>query len=159
MSYAVDHERFLRRSIALARQAVGHGNHPFGALLVDPAGRLVLEAENTVVTERDCTGHAETNLVRNASRELEPQLLAACTLYTSTEPCAMCAAAIFWAGLSRVVFGTSAEQLYEIVGPGEPALRLSSRELFERCGRRIEVIGPMLETEASAVHEEFWPRL
>lgn len=159
MTSPADHERFLHRAIELARRAVAHGNHPFGALLVDAAGEIAFEAENTVWTARDPTGHAETNLVRFAGRELTPERLAACTLYTSTEPCAMCAAAIFWAGISRVVYATPAERLYEINGPSEPSLDLPCREVFARCGRPIEVIGPLLEAEANRVHEEFWPGL
>ena len=56
----------LRTAIEVAQKAREHGNHPFGAILVDENDRVVLEAENTVVTERDCTGHAETNLMRLA---------------------------------------------------------------------------------------------
>src|SRR6266702_283151 len=58
----------LRRAIELARQAREHGNHPFAALLVDHRGNVVLEAENTVRTDKDITAHAETNLMRMASR-------------------------------------------------------------------------------------------
>jgi tRNA(Arg) A34 adenosine deaminase TadA len=83
----------LRRAIELAQQACDHGNHPFGALLVDRRGNVVLEAENTVRTDRDVTAHAETNLMRMASARFEPDFLERCTLYTSTEPCAMCAGA------------------------------------------------------------------
>ena len=89
-----DDLRFLRRAIAIAQQARDHGNHPFGALLVDAHQQVIFEAENTVVTERDCTGHAETNLMRLASRQVLPEVLAGCTLYSSAEPCAMCAGAI-----------------------------------------------------------------
>ena len=87
------HERFIRQAIAIARRARENGNHPFGALLVDAQGNVIAEAENTVVTDRDCTGHAETNLMRLASRQFEPETLSACTLYTSTEPCPMCCGA------------------------------------------------------------------
>src|SRR4051812_39068634 len=92
---------YLRAAIAVAWRAREHGNHPFGAVLVDTGNQVVLEAENTVVTEQDCTGHAETNLVRLASRRFTPEQLATCTLYTSTEPCAMCAGAIHWSQIGR----------------------------------------------------------
>src|SRR5206468_5397259 len=61
----------LRRAIELARQAREHGNHPFGALLVDPKGNVILEAENTIHTDKDVTAHAETNLMRMASARFE----------------------------------------------------------------------------------------
>ena len=146
----------LRAAIALARNAREHGNHPFGALLVDEHKTVLLEAENTVVTERDCTGHAETNLMRKASQQYSSEKLAKCTLYTSTEPCAMCAGAIHWGDVGRVVYALSEEQLYEIVGPDPKHLLLPCREVFARSERRIEVYGPALEDEARAVHEGFW---
>ncbi len=148
----------LRRAIAVAARARAHGNHPFGATLVDEQGTLLLEAENTVITERDTTGHAETNLVRLASRQLDPDHLARCTLYTSTEPCAMCAGAIHWAGIRRVVFALSEEDLYALAGPSPEHLLLPCREVFARSGRPVDVAGPALEldAEARAVHAGFW---
>ena len=150
-------ELHLRRAIELARRARENGNHPFGALLVDAAGEVVLEAENTVVTERDCTNHAELNLVRAASRRFDEATLGGCALYASTEPCAMCAGAIYWSGIGRVVFALSGAALNAMVEGGEEAeLTLPCREVFSRGGRAIDVRGPYLETEARAVHEGFW---
>jgi tRNA(Arg) A34 adenosine deaminase TadA len=146
----------LRAAFELARTAREHGNHPFGALLVDAEGQVILSAENTVVTERDCTGHAETNLVRAASMRFAAERLAGCTLYTSTEPCAMCAGAIHWAGVGRMVYGLSAERLYALIGPSPDHLRLACREVFARAERRIAVVGPLLEEEGLAVHHGFW---
>ena len=148
----------LRAAITLARSARAHGNHPFGALLADERGAVLLEAENTVVTERDCTGHAETNLMRLASRRFGPDRLANCTLYTSTEPCAMCAGAIHWGGVGRVVYALSEEQLYAIIGPSPEHLMLPCREVFARSQRPIDVLGPAIEDEARAVHEDFWTK-
>jgi tRNA(Arg) A34 adenosine deaminase TadA len=85
-----DDGAFLRRAIAVSAAVCAKDNHPFGAVLVGPDGKVLLEAENTVVTERDATGHAERNLMTLASRRFSRDLLACCTLYTSTEPCAMC---------------------------------------------------------------------
>ena len=84
----------LQTAIEVAQAAREHGNHPFGAILVDENNQVLLQAENTVVTESDCTGHAETNLMRFASQQFSPEKLSTCTLYTTTEPCAMCAVAI-----------------------------------------------------------------
>lgn len=67
------------------------------------------EAENTVVTEHDVTGHAELNLVRRASMRFEVETLEGVTLYTSTEPCAMCSSAIYWSGIGRVVYALGSE--------------------------------------------------
>jgi tRNA(Arg) A34 adenosine deaminase TadA len=148
--------KHLRAAIELARSARAHGNHPFGALIADAHGNVLMEAENSVVTERDCTGHAESNLMRLASRRFTPEQLATCTLYTSTEPCAMCAGAIHWGGVGRVVYALSAEQLYAIVGPSPEHLRLPCREVFARSQRPVAVLGPALEQEAASVHAGFW---
>ena len=148
----------LRRAIALAQQAREHGNHPFGALLADAQGAILLEAENSVVTERDCTGHAELNLMRAASQRFSPEQLAVCTLYASTEPCATCAGAIHWGNIGRLVYALSATALMAIVGPDPMHLELPCREVFARSRRPIEVLGPALEAEARAVHGGFWQK-
>jgi tRNA(Arg) A34 adenosine deaminase TadA len=149
-------EQFLLRAIAIAHRARENGN-PFGALVVAPGGRVV-EAENTVVTESDPTGHAETNLVRLAAGALSPEERHASTLYTSTEPCAMCSGAIYWAGIGRVVYALSEQALAAMVPSqgGEPTMDLPCREVFAAGGSTVHVAGPALLEEAAAVHEGFW---
>ena len=82
------HEDYLRLAIQQAKEARENGNHPFGAILVDSAGKVLLSAQNSVNTGQDCTGHAETNLMRLASKQYDREFLRTCTMYTSTEPCA-----------------------------------------------------------------------
>ncbi len=153
-----DHLDHLRRAIAVSQAARDHGNHPFGAVLVDGEGRIVLEAENTVVTHRDATGHAETNLVRLASNQLDPDELAACTLVTSCEPCAMCSGAIYWSGIGAVVYGLAETGLLAMTGAHDenPTLALPCRDVLGAGSRAIEVTGPLLEEEAAAPHRGFW---
>ena len=148
----------LRTAIEIARQAREHGNHPFGAILVGENNQVLLKAENTVVTSSDCTGHAETNLMRLATQHFPLEKLAACTLYTSTEPCAMCSGAIHWGNVRRVVYALGEPEFYELAGPSPDRLLLPSREVFSRSQRPVEVDGPAteLEVEARAVHEGFW---
>ncbi len=152
-----DDLRFIRVAIEVAQKARENGNHPFGAILVGENGQILLKAENSVNTERDCTGHAETNLMRLASKKYDADFLAKCTLYTSTEPCAMCSGAIFWGNVRRVVYGLTEEGLYKMVDENaEEVLYLPSRELFAKGRKKIEVLGPVLEEEARKVHEGFW---
>ena len=148
--------RWLERAVALAWQARERGDHPFGALLVTP-GDDVIEALNSVVSRADPTGHAETNLVRLAGKA-DRASLSGSVLYTSTEPCAMCAGAIYWSGIGRVVFALSEQGLADMVDDeeGVPPLRLPSREVFARGGRTIVVDGPVGLISATAVHEGFW---
>ena len=151
-------QQYIRRAIEVANQAREHGNHPFGAILVGPENQILLEAENTVVTDKDIIGHAETNLIRKGSAKYSPEYLENCTVYTSTEPCPMCAGAIFWSNVRRVVYGLGAERLYSLTSEnaGEVIISLTCREVFERGRWKIEVIGPVLEEEAEEVHKGFW---
>jgi tRNA(Arg) A34 adenosine deaminase TadA len=153
---SAEDEHHLLTAIELARRAREKGNHPFGALLVDATGSELLEGENTAVAGGDRIGHAEINLVRDACERFEPELLEGCTLYASMEPCAMCAAAIFWSGIGRVVFALSSESLQAYVDDEAWTLALSCREVFARGGRKVEVEGPMLEEQAHEVHQGFW---
>jgi len=146
------HETFIRKSIELAQSAVEKGNHPFGALLVKD-GEIILTAENSVHTENDCTRHAELNLVSQAVRQFDEAILNQSTLYTSTEPCAMCSGSIYWSGIAAVVFACSVEGLASITGGN---LLLPCREVFSRGQRQIEVIGPILEPESIELHKTFW---
>ena len=147
----------LEHAIRLAFTARGRGDHPFGAILVTPDGRLV-EGLNSVETDHDPTGHAETNLVRAAARALPSGLVAASTLYTSTEPCAMCAGAIYWAVIPRVVYALGSDELDRIVDAhgGDQSLSLRAREVFARGGRHTAVVGPVPLPGATEVHADFW---
>ena len=153
-----DDLRLLRRAVAVAGVARATGNHPFGAVLASADGEILLEAGNTVVTERDTTGHAELNLVRLASRTFSPDILAGCTLYSSTEPCAMCAGAIYWSGIGRVVYALSEGGLLRFTGadPANPTMSLPVRDVLAAGQRRVEVEGPADLPEAAAVHDGFW---
>lgn len=89
------HEYYLRRAIEISREARKSGNTPFGALLTDKDGNILLEQQNVEITENICIGHAETVLAARASHEYSREFLRECTLYTTAEPCAMCSGAIY----------------------------------------------------------------
>ena len=148
----------LRRAIFVSIEAKRYGNHPFGAVLTDDTGVQVLEAENTVVTHSDVTGHAETNLVRLATKKYSLEQLRGFTLYTSCEPCAMCAGAIYWAGIGRMVYALPEQALIPLTGddPQNPTLDLPSREVLARGQRTVVVAGPALEEQAAEPHRGFW---
>jgi len=150
--------KFLRAAFAAAQRAREHGNHPYGAVLVLENGEILLEAENTVITERDCTGHAETNLVREASRRFEPSVLSKCAVYASAEPCAMCAGAIYWSGARRLVYGLSKQRgsAWMQDKAAHPQLRAGCHEILATGERVIDVQGPALEEEAELVHKDYW---
>jgi tRNA(Arg) A34 adenosine deaminase TadA len=151
-------EHFLRRSFDVARRAVAHGNHPFGAILVDQNRNILIEVENGYMPARDGTAHAERLLATQACTTLDPNILKGATLYSSAEPCAMCAGAIYWAGIGRLVYGLSEHRMRGVTGnhPENPTLDLPCREVFRSGQRPTEVVGPLLEDEAEAVHAGVW---
>jgi tRNA(Arg) A34 adenosine deaminase TadA len=106
------------------------------------------------------TAHAERLLATWASKNYSPEFLAACTLYSSAEPCAMCAGAIYWSGIGCAVFGQTERSLKSLTGnnPENPTLDVPCREIFAKGQRRVEVIGPLLEAEATALQMDFWIR-
>jgi tRNA(Arg) A34 adenosine deaminase TadA len=153
-------EEFLRRCLEVARRSMMHGNHPFGAILVDERGNVLIETENGYMPSRDSTAHAERLLATQACRTLDTETLRKATLYSSAEPCAMCAGAIYWAGIGRVVYGLSEHRLRTLTGnhPENPTLDLPCREVFKSGQRATEVAGPMLEDEAEALHAGVWDK-
>jgi tRNA(Arg) A34 adenosine deaminase TadA len=155
MALRTAEDGFSRRAIELAREARADGHHPFGSLIVNAGGVVVVEARNNaVLPQGDPTQHAELLACAAVARLLSDAELAGCTLYTSTEPCPMCAGAIYWTGIGRVVFALSQDGLGRYVEG--PTLDLPCREVFARGQRAIVVDGPFLEDEAGAVHVGFW---
>jgi tRNA(Arg) A34 adenosine deaminase TadA len=154
----LDDETYLRRAFDVAKRARASGNHPFGAILVDDKGSVLIESENGYMPDRDMTAHAERLLATAASRAHDPTFLARCTVYVSAEPCAMCAGAIYWVGIGRVVFGLSERELKRFTGnhSENPTLDLPCRTVFAAGQRRVEVVGPLLTDEAAALHYGVW---
>jgi tRNA(Arg) A34 adenosine deaminase TadA len=154
----LDDETYLRRAIEVAVRARDHGSLPFGAILVDGAGEIVAEGENTVLTDGDCTGHAEMNLIREGWKRLGRSGLQECSVFVSAEPCAMCSGAFYWAGVKRVVYALSGDSVRELTGVREtnPYLRVYCRDVLAQGRPQIPVSGPHLEDEARGVHEGFW---
>jgi tRNA(Arg) A34 adenosine deaminase TadA len=154
----LDHEAFLRRAIELAAKSRQEGNHPFGAILVGPDGEILLEAMNSFGVDRDGTGHAERNLMTEASIKHGFEYLHCCTMYTSAEPCAMCAGAAYWAGIGRIVYGMAEKALKDLIGPNPENLTmdLPCRTVLAAGQRPVDIIGPLLDEEAAEVHQGFW---
>jgi tRNA(Arg) A34 adenosine deaminase TadA len=135
-----DHEQFLRRAIELAAAGRAGGDAPFGSLLVGPDGAVLAEEHNTVLTDHDITAHPELKLARWAARELDPRAAAAATMYTSCQPCGMCAGTIERSGLGRVVFALSNEQLTGLKPSGGfPSVRQEGPAMFDEA--RVPVDG------------------
>jgi tRNA(Arg) A34 adenosine deaminase TadA len=149
---------WLTEAQSVAREALAEGHHPFGAVLIGPDGHKVLLRQGNVSTVE----HAEAVLARRAAQQFDAATLWQCTLVTTVEPCAMCAATQYWAHIGRVVYGMSEAQLLLLTGDHaeNPTLDLPCREVFARGQKSIEVIGPVtaMEEEIAALHRDFWRR-
>jgi len=158
--HSAEDEAMLRRAIVLSEAAVELGGRPFGAVVTDSAGGVVAEAKGLPSVEpRDWTAHSEMQALREASTVMTWEELSRATLYASGEPCPMCAAAMYWCNIRRLVYCVSEPAMRALRAPHERAAGIAMRceEIFARCGRGIEVRGPLLEEEGLPVHRRFWP--
>ena len=149
----------LERTIELADEAVREGNHPFAAVLVDASGAVIAEGKNEYLIDKG-PGHAETNLARRAAREFPIEQRRGSTLYTSVEPCSMCAGTVYWAEIGALVFGMTEKRLGELTtdDPANATQDLECRTVFAAGRRHVEVRGPFpeLEDRIVAQHEAYW---
>ena len=138
-------KHLLRRAIDVSRRSRENGNHPFGAIFVDSSGKVLAEAENSVVTTGDLIGHAETNLARDIGLTLTSDQIAG---------------AMYWAGVNRLVYGMNESDLlpFDNGERDENATMtgVGCRAVLASGQRRIEVSGPHLVEEAVQVHHGFW---
>lgn len=148
--------RHLHRANAVARRAASFGHHPFGAILVGPDHETILLEQGNV----SAVNHAEAVLARTADMNFSAEYLSGCTLYTTVEPCAMCAGTIYWANIGRLVYGLAESRLLTITGHSHenPTLDVPCRYLFAHGQKDISVTGPVEEVEAeiAELHQTFW---
>jgi tRNA(adenine34) deaminase len=144
-------ETFLRQAVALAHSARERGEDPFGAVLVFE-GVVVHEAYKQTRASCDPTAHPELRAISEYCRAHRRSTLEGFTLYASTEPCPMCAGAIHWSRISRVVFSVSQAMLQQLSG-GTPKPACG---LIINSGRQdVEIIGPLLAEEGLAAFAGF----
>ena len=146
-----EREDYMRRALALAREAAGHGEVPVGCVVVSPEGGIIGEGRNMREETADASAHAEVLAIREACASAGSWKLAGCSIYVTLEPCPMCAGAIINARIPTVIFGAR-----------DPATGScgSVINLFEeRYGHRPAVYGGVLEAECSAVLSDFFKGL
>lgn len=145
MNYKASEVQAMALAIEASRKARAAGDTPFGATLVSPQGEVLLTARNMQNTTGDCTAHAELVLVREATAKLGAASLQGSTVFASAEPCAMCSGAMFWAGISRVVFAATTQDIAEALGgPSLPA----------RCAQVLGPAQPSVLVQEGLLREE-----
>ena len=149
---------YLRQAIALSRTARQRGNRPFGSVIVAPDGTVLAAGWNSNGESGDCTAHAEVQAIREACQRHDRTALEQATLYASGEPCVMCAGAIFWANIRRVVYGIDDQRLRVFRGErlDQRDVELSCRDVFRAAPFAVECTGPSLVDEASQPHVGAW---
>jgi tRNA(Arg) A34 adenosine deaminase TadA len=143
-----DHDAHMREAFALAREAVDRGDRPFGSVLVRDDAVVAAES-NRVVTANDIRRHPELHLAYRARREFDADDRAEMVMYTSTEPCPMCAGGMKGAGFDRVVYSVSADEIAAFTGD-EPPTRAATI-----LGEQTSVEGSVLNDEGRQLHAEF----
>lgn len=138
-----DDKYYIKKAIELAYQAKEKGDNPFGSILVDENGNILMEDENTQITKNDISGHPELKIAKRAAAKYDEEFLKKCTMYNSAEPCTMCTGAIYWSGIGRIVFGISKKRLHELKSDGEGSIKYSIHDLLGNSGKDFEIIGPM----------------
>ena len=138
-----DDKYYIEKAIELAYKAKKSGDNPFGSILVDEKGNILMEDQNTQITENDITGHPELKIARRAAKEYDKEFLQKCTMYNSAEPCTMCTGAIYWSGIGRIVFGISKVRLNEMKTDGEGSIKYSIHELLANSDKKFDIVGPM----------------
>ena len=133
-------EQFMRKAIAEAQQALHEGEIPIGAVIVCN-DRIIARAHNLTETLHDVTAHAEMQAITSAANELGGKYLTDCTLYVTIEPCTMCAGALGWSQLSRIVYGAADEKRgYQLYAPRalHPKTTITGGILEEECRQLMQ---------------------
>lgn len=154
--------RYLMEANREAVQARSTGNTPFGAVLVDASGEIIMRQGNAEHDLHDATAHAEFVLASRASRTYDKQYLWGCTLYTTCEPCPMCTGGIYWANIGTIVFGITEERLLEMTGADDknPTFHMGAEKIIAAGQKEIALEGPVpeMEEEIVEVHKGFWDK-
>ena len=145
---------FMKEALKLAESSLMRGDEPFGAVLVKD-GEIVFRGENRINTESDPTYHAETGLIRDFIKETKISDLSEYTLYTTCEPCFMCAGTMVWAKLGRLIYGASNDDLRNIRGKkGFPC----SKTVFENSSHSPVVISSVLREECVNILKNYFSK-
>ena len=154
--------RYLMEANREVVQARSTGNTPFGAVLVDASGEIIMRQGNAEHDLHDATAHAEFVLASRASRTYDKQYLWGCTLYTTCEPCPMCTGGIYWANIGKIVFGITEERLLEMTGADDknPTFHMGAEKIIAAGQKEIALEGPVpeMEEEIVEVHKGFWDK-
>ncbi|NDW18338.1 nucleoside deaminase [Dysgonomonas sp. 216] len=143
MNDILNDEFYMKQALKEAQQAFDRDEVPIGAVIVSQ-GRIIARAHNLVEVLNDVTAHAEMQAITAAANVLGGKYLKDCTLYVTVEPCPMCAGALGWSQISRIVYGTKDEKRgYSFIAP-------------KSLHPKTQIIGGVLEKECAAIMQNFF---
>lgn len=144
-------EHWMTLAIETARRGIAAGQSPFGAVIVK-GNDLVAATHNIVWRTTDPTAHAEVTCIREAAKSLNTISLAGCRMYTTTEPCPMCASAIHWSGLDSVAWGATIADA-DLAGFRE--LIMPCQRLLSEGGSTVKTYPGLLNSQCAALFQEW----
>ncbi|RXJ72715.1 hypothetical protein CS022_13855 [Veronia nyctiphanis] len=144
---SAQHEHFMALTLSIAEENKRQGGYGVGAMVVK-SGEIIASSDNSIRRTCDPTGHAEVNAIREASQRLNSERLTDCWLYSSYEPCAMCAAAAAWARMKGIVF---ANRIYDSRNPQSYRVDVTCEAIVNASSPKLEIIPDVLRERGMAL--------
>tara|TARA_B100000989_G_C19472964_1_gene441573 strand:+ start:343 stop:792 length:450 start_codon:yes stop_codon:yes gene_type:complete len=145
----------MREALHEARVGLESGEPPFGCVIVDPSGEIVVRNHDRVIQHGDMSSHAETLAVREAIGSVETQNLTDYQLISTIEPCAMCFTTAWLNRISRIVFGATMEDVYYITQQKQREMTITASEMNHRSGNTIELVGGVLANDCKNIFKSY----
>lgn len=145
----------MREALHEARVGLESGEPPFGCVIVDPSGEIVVRNHDRVIQHGDMSSHAETLAVREAIGSVETDNLTDYQLISTIEPCAMCFTTAWLNRISRIVFGATMEDVYYITQQKQREMTITASEMNRRSGNTIELVGGVLANDCKNIFKHY----
>ena len=145
----------MREALHEARVGLESGEPPFGCVIVDPSGEIVVRNHDRVIQRGDMSSHAETLAVREATGLVETDNLTDYQLISTIEPCAMCFTTAWLNRISRIVFGATMEDVYQITQQKQREMTITASEMNHRSGNTIELVGGVLANDCKNIFKHY----
>ena len=145
----------MREALHEARVGLESGEPPFGCVIVDPSGEILVRNHDRVIQHGDMSSHAETLAVREAIGLVETNNLTDYQLISTIEPCAMCFTTAWLNRISRIVYGATMQDVYDITQQKQREMPITASEMNHRSGNTIELVGGVLANDCKNIFKSY----